>query len=264
MPGRRLGQHFLYDPSILARIVETARLRPDDTVVEIGPGPGTLTRALAGAAARVVAIEIDRRLYERLLEGMASHPNVKLVHGDALRFPYETVGPFKVVANIPYQITTPLLFRLFEHCGTLESMTLTVQKEVAERITAGPGSKSYGVLSVMVQYRGEAEMAFRIPAGAFRPPPKVDSACVHIRVRKFPAARPRDEALFFALVKAAFSQRRKTVANALKPLDARVREALAQAGIEPRRRPETLSIGEYIGLADALSALRAEAPKARP
>lgn len=252
MPKRSLGQNFLFDPSILRRIIEAARLEPEDTVVEIGPGPGRLTRMLAERVSRVIAIELDRGLYERLCEEMGQYGNVRLVLGDALKYPYGEVGEFKVVANIPYRITTPLIFKLLEQRGRLKSMTLTVQKEVAERIAARPGTKDYGVLSIAVQYHGRPRLDFHIPRGAFRPVPRVDSACMHIEVYERPAVSTRDEEVFFRLVRTAFSHRRKTILNALKGFSPDIKEALAASGIEPSRRPETLSMEEFAGLSDKL------------
>ncbi|MDA8169072.1 MAG: 16S rRNA (adenine(1518)-N(6)/adenine(1519)-N(6))-dimethyltransferase RsmA [Nitrospiraceae bacterium] len=248
-PG--LSQNFLFDPSILKRIVAASGIGPEDTVVEIGPGLGTLTGELCRRAGKVVAIEVDRRLYERMKAREAGFRNLTVELGDALRFPYGDLGEFRVVANIPYHITTPIIFRLLEEKG-LRSMTLTIQKEVAQRIAAGPGSKTYGVLSLMVQYRGRPELKFTIPRGAFRPVPKVDSACIHIDVHVRPPVAVRDEALLFRLVKAAFSQRRKTVANGIKSVCGEgTLEALRRAGIEAGRRPETLSLEEFARLADA-------------
>lgn len=254
--GRRLSQYFLYDPSILERIVRSAELSPDDTVVEIGPGPGRLTRVLAGKAGRVVAIELDPKLYGRLAEEMGGAPGVELVRGDALRYDYGLLGPFKVVANIPYHITTPIIFKLLEHRDNLRSITLTVQKEVAERIAARPGTKDYGVLSIAVQYYASAELKFVIPRGAFRPVPRVDSACIHMGVYDTPPVRAKDGELFMKVVRAAFSQRRKTLHNSLKKLAPDIDTVLRRAGIEPGARPETLGIEEFARLADEL--LKAE------
>lgn len=252
-----MGQNFLYDPSILRRIIQAARLIDKDTVVEIGPGPGRLTAMLSVAAGRVIAIELDRGLYERLRAAPPGTGNVELVWGDALKFPYENIrGPFKVVSNIPYHITTPIIFRLLEHRDRLVSMTLTVQKEVARRVAASPGGRDYGVLSLMVQYHGRASMEFAIPRGAFRPVPKVDSACLHVEVYGRPAVDVKDEGLLFTVIRAAFSQRRKTVYNALKRAFPGVGDALKAAGIEHMRRPETLGLGEFALLADCLYARR--------
>ncbi len=250
---RYLGQNFLYDPSILRRLIHVARLSPEDTVVEIGPGPGRLTKMLAERVKRVIAIELDAELYERLVNELSGYKNIEIVHGDALKYHYETLKEFKVVANIPYYITTPIIFRLFEYRKRLISITITVQKEVAERIVAGPGGKEYGVLSLMVQYYGKPELKFIVPRGAFRPVPRVDSAVIHIEIFKRPPVSVKDECLFFKLIRTAFTKRRKTIANALKGLNRDVKETLLKLGIEPSRRPETLSIEEFAGLADAMS-----------
>jgi len=276
MAKKRLGQHFLSDPSILKRIVEAARLEPEDLVVEIGPGPGRLTRILAGAVRKVIAIELDEALCRALQEEYDQAENVEVVYGDALEYPYEDLPEFKVVANIPYYITTPIIFRLLEkksaqlnmlkgvqgipplekegmpdfRTNRLKSMTLTIQKEVAERIVARPGGKDYGVLSIMVQYLGDPELKFVIPRQAFRPVPKVDSAVIYIRIREHPAVNVRNEEQFFRIVRTAFSQRRKMLSNSLKSIGENVKEWLDRAEIEGVRRPETLSIGDFARLAD--------------
>lgn len=252
MSRRRLGQHFLFDPSILSRIADAAGLSSDDTVVEIGPGPGTLTAILAERASRLIAIELDRGLYEKLKARFGGIPSVEIVHADALDYPFNLLGKFKVVANIPYYITTPIIFRLLEEKDRLLSMTLTIQKEVAERIVAGPGSKDYGVLSIMVQYLCDTEIAFFVPKGAFRPVPKVDSAVIRLVVRERPLVTVSDEQLFFRVVKTAFSQRRKMLSNSLKGLGPSVVAALEEAGVDPMRRPETLGIGEFAGISETL------------
>jgi 16S rRNA (adenine1518-N6/adenine1519-N6)-dimethyltransferase len=253
MTKRRLGQNFLFDPSILRRIISVARLSPVDTVVEIGPGLGRLTTMLAEHAGKVVAIELDEDLYVRLTENLAGLENVEVVPGDALKFSYETLGEFKVVANIPYYITTPVIFKLLEYREQLRSMTLMVQKEVAQRIVAGPGTKDYGVLSIMIQYRGTPRLEFIVPRGAFRPVPKVDSAVLHIELLKGPSVSVKDEKLFFRVIRTAFSQRRKMLLNSLKPISENVKEKLVSAGIDPARRPETLRIEEFARLADELA-----------
>ncbi|HAK87497.1 MAG: hypothetical protein A2077_02515 [Nitrospirae bacterium GWC2_46_6] len=252
MPKKHLGQNFLFDPSILHRIVEVAGITHDDTVVEIGPGLGTLTKILAGAAKNVIAIELDFELHEKLKESLSAFDNVELICGDALKYDYETLEPFKVTANIPYYITTPIIFRLLEARKSLKSITLTIQKEVAQRIAAKPDTKEYGVLSIMVQYYGKPELKFIIPKGAFRPVPKVDSAVIHIEILKKPHVKVIDENIFFRTVKTAFGQRRKTLSNALKPLSKDIKEILISAGIEPKRRAETLSIDEFARLADLI------------
>jgi len=256
MVKKSLGQNFLFDPSILIRIIEAAGVTSDDTIVEIGPGPGRLTLMLAKIVKRVVAIEFDRALYSRLNDDIIGWENVELILGDAMKYNYRGLEPFKVVANIPYYITTPLIFKLIEARAKLISMTLTIQKEVAERIVAGPGTKDYGVLSLAVQYYAEPEIKFIIPARAFRPTPKVDSAAIHMVIRKSPRVIVADEALFFKVIRAGFSQRRKTLSNALKPLMKDIRDVLIHMEIDPIRRAETLSMEEFAKLADTLHHIR--------
>lgn len=252
MAKKHLGQNFLFDPSILLNIIRPADLSASDTVLEIGPGPGRLTRLLAERVKKVIAIELDQYLYNRLTEELKDLNNIDLVFGDALKFPFERLDRFKVVANIPYYITTPIIFRLIDARRSVESMTLTIQKEVAERIVAGPGTKDYGVLSIMVQFRAEPELKFIIPKEAFRPAPKVDSAVIHMKLRKEPAVSVQDEALFTRVVKTAFSQRRKTLSNSLKAFQD-IKKILIKTGIDPQRRPETLSLEEFAKLSDMLA-----------
>jgi 16S rRNA (adenine1518-N6/adenine1519-N6)-dimethyltransferase len=281
---RHLGQVFLYDPSILRRIIQIAQLSEEDLVVEIGPGRGSLTKMLAESAKNVIAIELDGKLFEEMKVRLAGCDNVLLIHEDALKYPYENLPDFKVVANIPYYITTPIIFRLLQMKHTpdlldaqkivemspshpifkkvegegyqvkknLKSMTLTIQKEVAERIVAYPGGKDYGVLSVMIQYYTEPELKFIIPRGAFRPIPKINSAVVHFKILDKPPVSVKNEEFFFRVVKMAFSQRRKMLSNALKSLGEDIKTQLAEAGIDPNRRPETLSIEEFARISDML------------
>jgi len=250
MTKKKLGQNFLYDPSIIERIIQAAQLDPEDLVIEIGPGPGRMTRMLAAAVKKVIAIELDDRLYEKLKGELAGYHNVELVHGDALEYSYENLPEFKVVANIPYYITTPIIFKLLDARKYLKSITLTVQKEVAERIVANPGGKDYGVLSIMVQYYSEPNFEFIIPKEAFRPVPKVDSTVVHIKILDKPSVDVMNEEIFFRIIKTAFSQRRKMLSNSLKSLQVDVKEWLDKAGIDPNRRPETLSMEEFARLAN--------------
>lgn len=252
MAKKSLGQNFLFDPIILRRVVECSGVTENDTVVEIGPGHGTLTSILAETAQKVIAIELDHDLFGKLQAKFFGSDNVVLVHGDALAYAYEDLGPFKVVANIPYYITTPLIFRLMEAGHKMKSMTLTIQKEVARRIVAGPNIKDYGVLSIAVQYVAIPELKFIIPREAFSPVPKVDSAVVHLTMRTEPKVKVSDEKFLFKLIRTGFSQRRKTLSNALKPLFPDSREKLAAAGIDPLRRAETLTIEEFAALAEAL------------
>lgn len=254
MAKKSLGQHFLFDQSILTSIVDASGITPDDTVVEIGPGPGAMTRLLASRAKRLIAIELDDELFMRLIAEYEGNEKVELHHADALKFDYSSIGePFKVVANIPYYITTPLIFRVMEAKPLLRSMTLTIQKEVAERIVAAPGSKDYGVLTLSVQYYANAKLISIVPAGAFRPVPKVDSAVIRIDILERPAVAVADEAAFFRIIRAGFSQRRKTLSNSLKPLWENVKDILIENGIDPVRRAETLSMEEFARLANAIN-----------
>ncbi len=281
MTKRYFGQNFLYDPSILKRIIQVAQINREDLVVEIGPGPGRLTRMLAEKVEKVIAIELDETLFEKLKTELAEFKNVELIHGDALKYSYENLPEFKVVANIPYYITTPIIFRLLEIGRTrpidtqrakeiipphpplakggrgnfqvkknLKSMTLTIQKEVAERIIAKPGGKDYGVLSIMVQYYAKPSIEFIIPKEAFRPVPKVDSAVIHIEILEKPSVGVKNKEIFSRIVKITFSQRRKMLSNSLKSIRGDVKEWLAEAGIDSNRRPETLSIEEFARLAN--------------
>jgi 16S rRNA (adenine1518-N6/adenine1519-N6)-dimethyltransferase len=254
MPKSRIGQNFLYDQSILKKIIMSADLSAKDTVAEIGPGHGKLTEMLAQIVKKVIAIELDDALYERLNSMFILKDNIELVHDDALKFPFQDIGRFKVVANIPYYITTPLIFRLLEEKKGLKTMTLTVQKEVAERIVATPGGKDYGVLSIMVQYHAHPELKFIIPRQKFKPVPRVDSAVLHIRMLENPPVTVENETFFFKVVKTSFSQRRKTLANSLKGMRKDIRERLILSDIDPQRRPETLSLEEFARLSHTLLA----------
>ncbi len=253
---RRLGQHFLFDPTILKRIVDASNVSSDDLVVEIGPGKGRLTEILAKRVGKVIAIELDERFCDELERGVLRHlQNVELHCMDVLRFPFEELPPFRVVANIPYYITTPIIFRLLQDKVQLISATLTIQKEVAERIIATPGGKQYGVLSLMVQYFTEPSILFYIPRGAFSPPPKVDSAVIHLKRRAQPPVEVVDRRLFFRLIKDAFSKRRKTISNSLKGYTRNIKEALKRADIDVQIRPERLGMDDFARLSNIVAEL---------
>jgi len=255
-PKKSLGQNFLVDEHAADRIIEAAGLTKDDTVVEIGPGRGVLTRGLAESAGRVVAIELDERLIGELRAEHSDLDNLEIIHADALKFDFEKLeGRLKVVANLPYYISTPILTRLVSLRTKVSLMVLMLQKEVAGRITASPGGKEYGYLSVMVQLYTDPELLFTVKPGSFSPPPKVDSAVVRLAVLEEPAAPCRDYARLERLVSAAFSQRRKTLRNALKASRLFADEAIAEmasSGIDPSRRAETLSLAEFAQLSDFL------------
>jgi 16S rRNA (adenine1518-N6/adenine1519-N6)-dimethyltransferase len=259
-PRKSLGQNFLVDENIISRIIQAAQITKDDTVIEIGPGMGAMTKDLAVAAGRVIAIELDERLFRKLKAELKDADNLDLILGDALTFPYESLpGPVKVAANLPYYISTPIITRLIDARENISAMVLMLQKEVAQRITAKPGGKEYGYLSVMVQLWTEAVNLFDVPKEAFTPVPKVDSAVVRLKVRGAPAVRVPDLVFFEKVVSAAFSQRRKTLRNSLKNsgvtepsrFDAAMELAL-KSGIDPMRRAETLSLSEFATLAGIL------------
>jgi len=242
VPRKRFGQHFLHDPGVLSRILDAIAPGPEDAIVEIGPGEGALTRRLLERVARLEAIEIDRDLCARLA---AEYPNERLiVHcADALGFDYARLpSGVRLVGNLPYNISTPLLFRVAECADRLRDLHFMLQLEVVERMVARPSTPEYGRLSVMLQARFRMEKLFRVPAGAFRPPPKVRSAVVRL-VPLAAAERPQvDQAAFAGIVRRAFAARRKTLRNAL-PLGP---EDFAALGLDPRLRPENLSPEDYV------------------
>ena len=250
-PRKRLGQHFLHDPGIIARIVAAIDPQPGDALVEIGPGLGALTTPLLERVDRLHVVELDRDLAGRL---RAAHPPERLaVHaGDALRFDFGALpAPLRVVGNLPYNISTPLLFRLSEIAPRLRDLHFMLQREVVDRMVAAPSSPEYGRLSVMLQYRFEMARLFVVRPGAFRPPPQVESAVVRMVPRPAAALGARDEALLGRVVTAAFTKRRKTLRNALEGV---ADEATLRAlEIDPRLRPENLGVDEYVRIANAIS-----------
>jgi 16S rRNA (adenine1518-N6/adenine1519-N6)-dimethyltransferase len=252
---KKLGQNFLVGEELVASIAAQANLTPADTVLEIGPGIGTLTQALAETGAQVKAVELDTHLIPVLAKTLEGYDNVTVINADILKTDIKAlVGnkPFALVANLPYYITTPIIFALLEQKLPLTKLVMMVQKEVAERLVAQPGTKDYGSLTIDLQYYMETEIALHVPASAFIPSPKVDSAIV--------VCTPRDRALvtvkeevFFPVVKAAFSVRRKMLSNALRNIGLngdQVNQWLAKAGIDGKRRGETLTIQEYAKLSN--------------
>ena len=256
MPKKHLGQHFLKDSSIVSRIIETADIRRDDVVIEIGPGRGALTFRLAELAGKVMAIEIDHDLFKNLNEEASSYPNLSIVEGDALKFPYDEVETkFKVVANLPYYISTPILFRLMEFRHKIISMTIMLQKEVADRIVASPKCKDYGILSIAIQFYAIPIIAFQILPEAFYPIPEVDSAVLKIIPREKAAVEVRNERLFWSVIKSSFSHRRKTLINSLSMAGFNkeiVNRIIGELGINPTVRPEELSMDEWGKIVDGL------------
>ena len=262
--SKRLGQNFLVDRGVVQGIVDAAELSPADTVLEIGPGIGTLTQGLAETGARVVAVELDKKLPAVLAETLKGYDNVTIVPGDILKLNISEIlglpngSRFKVVANLPYYITTPILMTLLEQRLPIERLVTMVQKEVAVRMTAHPGSKDYGALSVAVQYFTVPRMVMDVPPRAFLPAPEVTSAVIACHVQGVPTVQPADEKLFFRLVRAAFGQRRKTLLNALtgagltKEMS---RGGLTAAGIAENMRGEQLSLADFARLSDVVGSL---------
>ena len=262
---KSLGQNFLTDPHYLAKIVAAARLAPGDQVLEIGPGLGHLTAELAPRAGTLQVVELDDRLIPELQRTFADQGHVQIIHADALLYDYDALpGIWKVVANLPYYVATPLIERLLRHRARFTTLTLMLQKEVAERIAAQPGGKEYGVLSVLVQYHASPKIEFIVPAGAFTPRPKVDSAVITLTVSQEPRVAVTDALLFVQVVKAAFGQRRKTLRNSLRSLGYALpvlEEAASRSNIDLGRRPETLSLVEFGRLADAFQQYLPDKPR---
>jgi 16S rRNA (adenine1518-N6/adenine1519-N6)-dimethyltransferase len=259
IPAKKsLGQNFLRDPHYLNRIADAAQIGPEDRVLEIGPGLGHLTAVLLNRAEKVLAIEVDDRLIPPLRKAFSACANFELLHADALEYDYGSLkGRWKVVANLPYYISTPIIQKLIVHRDKFISLTLMLQREVAERIAAPPGGKEYGYLSVLVQFYTVPRMEFKVPPGAFTPSPEVDSVVTTLTLRGHPAVMVRDEAFFIRVIKAAFSQRRKTLRNSLKQLETpkdKMDAVLLGTGIDLGRRAETLSVNEFASLADFLLA----------
>jgi 16S rRNA (adenine1518-N6/adenine1519-N6)-dimethyltransferase len=253
-PRKRFGQNFLHDQNVIARILGAIRPRPGDNLVEIGPGQGAISQGLLQGAGRLVAVELDRDLIQGLQEKLQGLGELELHNADALRFDFRPLaarGPLRLIGNLPYNISTPLLFHLLTLGPLAQDMHLMLQKEVVERMAASPGGKDYGRLSVMLQARAEVLPLFDVAPGAFWPVPKVESSVVRVRPYAQSPYRIGSEADFARLVAAAFSQRRKTLANCLKGVLSAA-EIQAQ-DIDPKARAETLSIADFVRLANRLS-----------
>lgn len=252
---KRLGQNFLIDPNIVRKIVALAALVPTDTVLEIGPGRGILTEALCRASGRVIAVEVDPRLHAFLAERQAELSNLTLVREDAMHYPMESLpAGTVVVANLPYYLSSPLLFRLLDQGRRFPHLVLMLQDEVADRLVAKPGSSQYGVLSVMAQYAARITKAFKVSPQCFRPRPEVGSAVVLLRTKERRALHPEEEPMFAALVKAAFAHRRKTLTNSLRDegYDQKaVAAALQSLSLSPAVRAESLSVEQFLQLTRA-------------
>lgn len=262
--AKGLGQNFLTDPGVIEAMVDAAEIGPEDLVIEIGPGIGVLTDAAAKRAKKVIAIEIDKALLPVLKYTLAHHNNVEIINEDILKVDLNKIireeavekQNVKIMGNLPYYITTPIITQLLEKGTRAASITIMMQKEVAERIVSPPGKKSFGALSVAVQYYSNPQKVVSVPKEVFFPIPKVDSEVLILTLLEKPAVEVKDKEMFFRLVKAGFAQRRKTLSNSLKGAgldkDA-VEKALEDSGIEGSRRAETLSLEEFASLSDALS-----------
>ncbi|PAE22914.1 MULTISPECIES: 16S rRNA (adenine(1518)-N(6)/adenine(1519)-N(6))-dimethyltransferase RsmA [Bacillaceae] len=264
---KSLGQNFLIDTNILRRIVDHADITEESGAIEIGPGIGALTEQLARRSKKVLAFEIDQRLLPILEETLSPYPHVSIINEDVLKADVKTAierefegfDDIMVVANLPYYVTTPIIMKLLEDKLPIRGIVCMLQKEVADRISARPGTKEYGSLSIAVQYYTEAETAMIVPKTVFVPQPNVDSAVIKLTKRKQPAVAVKSESFFFRVTKASFAQRRKTLLNNLtsqlpegKQKKEQILSALEQANVEPGRRGETLSIEEFARLSDAL------------
>ena len=257
--SKKLGQNFLIDETVVNNIVNAAEIEEGETVLEIGPGIGTLTQALAEAKANVIAVEIDNKLPAVLAKTLEGYDNVRIVHDDILKVNIRELvedKPFKIVANLPYYITTPIIMGILEQKLPVTRLVTMIQKEVADRMIAKPGKKDYGSLSVAVQYYTEPEIVALVPPKSFIPSPAVDSVVISCKVRPQPAVKVNSEKMFFTIAKGGFAQRRKTLSNSLKttgiPAD-RIKGALESAGIDGNRRGETLSLQEFADIANNLA-----------
>ena len=258
---KKYGQNFLVDASMLEKIVETAGIGGDDAVLEIGPGLGAMTQLLAERAGSVTAVEIDKELIPILKETLADYSNVNIINGDIMKQDLKELcggGRYKVVANLPYYITTPIVMKLLEENASIESITIMIQKEVAQRMQTGPGSKDYGALSLAVQYYAKPVYVCTVPPECFIPRPGVDSAVVRLEVFDTPPVKVKDPGFMFKLIRAAFNQRRKTLGNAVSGDAAlnisreSVQKALTGLGMDEMIRGERLTLEEFARLADVL------------
>ena len=270
---KRFGQNFLVDAHVLEKIIQAAGVTKEDFVLEIGPGIGTMTQALADAARQVAAVEIDKNLIPILRETLAGWDNVEILEGDILKMDVKALAdrynggqPIKVVANLPYYITTPILMGLFESDVPLDRVTVMVQKEVADRMKAGPGTKDYGALSLAVQYYAEPYLAANVPPNCFMPRPSVGSAVICLSAHREKPVQVADEGLFFRVIRASFGQRRKTLANSLHNAPdlpytkEQVQQELERLGLPAGIRGEALTLQQFAQLANGLYGLAGGGP----
>lgn len=263
---KKFGQNFLIDTHVLDKIIAAAEITKDDFVLEIGPGIGTMTQYLACAARKVVAVEIDKALIPILEDTLSDYDNARVINNDVLKVDIAKLAeeenggkPIKVVANLPYYITTPIIMGLFENHVPIKSITVMVQKEVADRMQVGPGTKDYGALSLAVQYYAKPYIVANVPPNCFMPRPKVGSAVIRLTRHNQPPVQVKDEKLLFGIIRASFNQRRKTLANGLKNYEGfhftkeEIEAAIAQCGFSPSIRGEALSLKEFAMLADILA-----------
>ena len=263
---KKFGQNFLIDGRVLDKIIASADITKEDFVLEIGPGIGTMTQYLAEAAGRVLAVEIDKMLIPILEETLQEYDNVEVINADVLKLDLHRIleeksggRPVRIVANLPYYITTPIIMSLLEDHVPVESITVMVQKEVAERMQAGPGTKDYGALSLAVQYYCEPYIAANVPPNCFMPRPKVGSAVIRLTRHKNPPVETSDEQLMFRLIRASFNQRRKTLANGLNNFPElhytkeEIQKAIEELGVSPSVRGEALTLQQFARLADILA-----------
>ncbi len=258
---KKFGQNFLIDDHVIDKIIAAAEINKETEVLEIGPGIGTLTQHLAEAAGSVVAVEIDTKLIPILQKTLDVYDNVKIINADILKIDIASVfegRPFCIVANLPYYITTPIIMSLLESRVNAESITVMIQKEVAERMQATPGSKDYGALSLAVQYYAEPYLAANVPPNCFIPRPNVGSAVIRLRILKEPPVKVRDEKHMFRLIRAAFNQRRKTLVNAVKNFEGfdysreQIEGVLTELGYDVRIRGEALTLKDFASISDKL------------
>lgn len=263
---KKFGQNFLIDPHVLDKIIRASEVTKEDCVLEIGPGIGTMTQCLAEHARHVVAVEIDRNLIPILEETLRDYDNITVINADILKVDineladtYNGGRPVKVVANLPYYITTPIIMGLFESQAPVENLTVMVQKEVADRMQVGPGSKDYGALSLAVQYYARPYIAANVPPNCFMPRPNVGSAVIRLTRHKKPPVEVKDAKLMFRLIRASFNQRRKTLVNGLNnspevPYSKEdIAAAIERVGLSPSVRGETLTLEQFAALADSFS-----------